>query len=342
MGGRSRLCSWVQSHPSLIANILSFVDVTGLCRSDTAIRSHRDLRESFLTVLKNAHIPALSNYGFAVDDLTRDGMGAALQWAVKREVDLQGFVFKVKYYESGLFAAVDKGMRDLTELLLTKGLFTGDGGMSGLNEGEYGLTAPLHQAVYRQRVDLVSLLLSHGADPDARDNSHYTALQGACSDAHHPGIAYELAKALIRGNCDLNVVDAAGQTPLIWEAAKGRSNMVGLLLEHGHLDVDAVDEIGSSALYYASKNNNVLVVEKLLKAGATVDIRNANGRTSLHAAARRGHAEVCKLLVRHGASIDAEDSDGKTPWRYVAHHAGPSWRFLEPPPPPPPPSESSP
>ena len=149
--------------------------------------------------------------------------------------------------------------------------------MPGVNDGEYSRTAPLHQAVYRQRVDLVTLLLNHGADPNLRDNSHYTPLQGCCSESHHASKACELANALLAsGKCDVNVVDAAGQTPLIWESAKGRTSVVELLLKDSAINLNHIDEIGSNALYYTKKNNNIRVVEKLLEAGANPDLVNAN------------------------------------------------------------------
>lgn len=341
-----RLLGWCDTYPSLLVSVISFLDVKSLCSWDTAVRSSSTQGTSAYLLYKNAFLPAVSAYKFAVDDLTIEGMGAALKWAVRREIDLAGFVFTVKEYKSSIFAAVDKGMYDLAELMLSKGSLAKAGGMLGVNEGEYSRTAPLHQAVYRQRVDLVSLLLNHGADPDARDNSHYTALQGACSEAHHPGKAYKLAKALIsHGSCDLNVLDAAGQTPLIWESAKGRTNMVELLVgtgtATGTVDLDAVDEIGSCALYYACKSNNIQVVKLLLEANAKVDNLNANRRTPLHTAARKGHTDIAKLLVQHGASLEAEDAEGKTPYSY-ATRGGPKWAFLEPAPPPPPPSEFSP
>ena len=289
---------------------------------------------AFKSLFKKAQLPALCKYRYESDGLSGT-MSKALSWVMTRECDVNGFILKVEGYKSPIFYAVDKGLYELAELLLTQGSIDG---MLGVNDGEYSRTAPLHQAVYRQRVDLVTLLLAHGANPNLRDNSHYTSLQGCCSEAHHASKAYELAKALLSsGDCDLNVVDAAGQTPLIWESAKGRSNMVELLVKDGKADLNHIDEIGSNALYYAAKNNNQAVVRILLLAGADPDLENANGRTSLHVSARRGHVEIAKLLLKHGASSHLEDVEGKCPWKYVAH-AGPKWSFLRPPPPLPSPS----
>jgi hypothetical protein len=321
----SPLVSFAERQPLVVLTLMQFLDVMSILNLDTAMRS-RKMMVSFNTIYVNQEFPALSNYRYKGAD-NNISVGAALLWVMKREVNLRDFVFTVECNTSSIFWAVDRGLYTVASLLLSKGSKTK---MPDVNKGEYGLTRPLHQAVYRQRVDLVKLLLEHGADVNARDNSFYTPLQGACSEAHSIQKAFELAQVLVQdGRADVNLTDAAGQTCLIWEAAKGRTKLVKLLLEGGNAFVDAVDEVGRSALYYASEGNSIPVVEALLEAGANVNILNANDRTSLHVAVRRKHLKVAKTLLAYGANPDAIDEEGKAAFSY-APKGDANWEFLAP------------
>ena len=134
-------------------------------------------------------------------------------------------------YKSALFWAVDRGHADLCELILSKGNAKLKASVS---VSEYAQTAPIHQGVFRQRKDIVSILLKHGADVDARDSSFYTPLQGACGEAHTTSKAYDLATLLLEGGASIDSKpDAGGQTVLHWEAAKGHVKLVELLISKG-------------------------------------------------------------------------------------------------------------
>ena len=82
-------------------------------------------------------------------------------------------------------------------------------------------------------------------------------------------------------------------------------------------DIDAVDERGWTALHRAAKKGNVNEVERLLAAGANVDVRTAawsagftRGSTPLVVATRSKHFDIMRLLLDRGADIDACDDLG--------------------------------
>lgn len=69
----------------------------------------------------------------------------------------------------------------------------------------------------------------------------------------------------------VNVLDRYGKTPLIYAAEHGYHDLVAQLLDHG-ADVNIVDKCGRPALTLAAKNQNLLVVETILKSKAFINV----------------------------------------------------------------------
>lgn len=82
---------------------------------------------------------------------------------------------------------------------------------------------------------------------------------------------------------------------------------VGALLDGG-MPVDWKDERGRTALHLASKAG---IVERLLLAGADVNIQDADKKTPLHSAI--GYPEIVRLLLEHGADPTVRNKQGLTP-----------------------------
>src|SRR5262249_51165083 len=81
----------------------------------------------------------------------------------------------------------------------------------------------------------------------------------------------------------------------------------------------------------ASEQASGTVVERLIRAGASVDVRDnamtavdrTSGYTPLHAAAFRGNMDAVRVLLRHGANVRArEETYHGTPagWANYAGH----------------------
>jgi ankyrin repeat protein len=62
-------------------------------------------------------------------------------------------------------------------------------------------------------------------------------------------------------------------------------------------DVTALDEVGSTPLHLASRNEDVGVVRMLIEHGVDVTVMNMFGSTRLHWGSRRGHPEIACLLL---------------------------------------------
>lgn len=95
--------------------------------------------------------------------------------------------------------------------------------------------------------------------------------------------------------------------------AAGRGDVAGLrrLIKAG-AQVNAVDELGHSALLVAAREADLEVARVLLREGADVDGRGGP-LTPLGQAALRGHTHMVRLLLRAGARVDATGLNEQTP-----------------------------
>ena len=80
------------------------------------------------------------------------------------------------------------------------------------------------------------------------------------------------------------------------------------------------NDIGSTPLMIAARNNHLEVVEYLVKNGAKVNQAKENGSTPLYIAAQEGHLEVVEYLVGQGAKVDQVVQDNWTPLHIAAEN----------------------
>lgn len=116
----------------------------------------------------------------------------------------------------------------------------------------------------------------------------------------------EVAKALIGG-----VVHYSEY--LLHDAAKnGHKEMVDLLVSQLGLDLESANPIGKTPLALAIQHGHAEVVEKLIKLGAKLEVRE--GRDSpIMLAVKHGHVETFEKLIELGANPDTKNKDGDTP-----------------------------
>ncbi len=84
------------------------------------------------------------------------------------------------------------------------------------------------------------------------------------------------------------------------------------------VDVNARGPDGSTALHWAVYFDDDVLVERLLAAGATIDVSNEFGSTPMAEAATSGNPAVLKALLDAGADPDTPGADGQTPLMVVA------------------------
>ena len=74
-----------------------------------------------------------------------------------------------------------------------------------------------------------------------------------------------------------------------------------------------MDNSGRSTLYSAAGHGSPRLVRMLIKAGASLDLRNDDGWTALHHAAEHDKSDAAKILIEAGADVSARDNKGRTP-----------------------------
>ena len=80
-------------------------------------------------------------------------------------------------------------------------------------------------------------------------------------------------------------------------------------------------ESGSGALLrYASENGDALLVEALIKAGASLYECDSEANTPMHYAARGGHTHICRLLLKAGADAHVCNKAGLGAWDVALLH----------------------
>jgi len=166
-----------------------------------------------------------------------------------------------------------------------------------------GLTL-LHQAVSETEKDIVALLISHGADVNAKDNEGKTPL-------HLVENKY-LAQLLIAQGAELNAQDNQGRTPLHL-ALIHRENLAKLLIAKG-AELNTQDQESNTPLHLALIRRIEDLAELLIVKGSNPNAKNNQGKTPLHLVRNKDLAE---LLIVKGANPNAKDNQGRTPLHLV-------------------------
>ena len=104
-----------------------------------------------------------------------------------------------------LFLAVENGHCDVVTAILSK-----KGARLNVKETTFGMTA-LHVAASKGNKEIVELLLTRGADIEAREDTGRTALHTAAFRGY-----MEIVKFLLEKGAKINAQTNDGKTPLDW------------------------------------------------------------------------------------------------------------------------------
>ena len=128
----------------------------------------------------------------------------------------------------------------------------------------------------------------------------------------------QAVRSLLKEHVDVNARQGDGATALVWAADRNDLEIADLLIRAGG-DANAANEYGVTPLSLACANGNAAMVERLLKAGANPNAARGTGESPLMTCARVGAVEAVKLLLARGADRNAKDTGrGQTALMWAA------------------------
>jgi ankyrin repeat protein len=200
----------------------------------------------------------------------------------------------------------------------------------------------LYEAAEAGDIEQVKLLISKGADVNAKNRIGYTPLHHAASGGHS-----DVVKLLLDCGADINAKGTNQRTPLHYAAEYGDEKTIELLLSKG-ADINAKDSRNATPLcvamtslsdgrreivdflvskgakvpdfHLASYRGDIAILNKRLQDGVDINSQEDTGSTPLHFAANSGRKEVVEFLIGKGAQVDAKDIISMTPLYYAAMH----------------------
>ena len=152
-------------------------------------------------------------------------------------------------------------------------------------------------SVSNGNIEKVEELLAKGADADAVDKSGRPLLITACGNGD-----VEMARLLVKSGANLLARDTSGVTALHAVADNGSGKCAAcldFLLDNAQVtdEIDVQECTGSTPLILAAKHGSPETIEKLIKAGASVNFVDGTQETALEHAARHERAKVVEVLT---------------------------------------------
>lgn len=190
---------------------------------------------------------------------------------------------------------------------------------------KYGKT-PLLEALFAKRIDIVTLLLDHGANPNLAGPKHplwpathdpallQLLLSRGAKSKLAPGImelatsmnSIEAVTILLKANVDPNIKKDGVYTPLCSAIRDDRGDIVTLLIANG---ADPNIPASEYPAFKCVSHNRLHYLPEIIAAGA--DLHNPKG--ILEVAVAHKNKDALTYLLAQGVSPNARNSDGYTP-----------------------------
>lgn len=193
---------------------------------------------------------------------------------------------------SSLRGAVPATYQTLVSFLLEHG--------ANPNAGDATGYTPLHAAVHHGGRKLVEALLSHGANPNAPLVANQPGMVGMV------GTTPFLLAAFVADSSTMRLLVDAGADPL----QKLSDNTTALMLAAGVHTVRLGDQL-------ITESSALETVKVALDLGGDVNAVNEVGRTAMFGAADLGRDAVVQFLVDKGAAVELKDKNGDTPFSFT-------------------------
>ncbi|KAL6831718.1 ankyrin repeat-containing domain protein [Trichoderma camerunense] len=198
--------------------------------------------------------------------------------------------------QSLLYHCASNGSTSMAELLLQNGAAAN----VNLQAGEFGNA--LQMASSEGHIEMMQLLLDHGAEVNAQGGYYGTALNAACH-----GFRTARATLLLDHGANVNAEGGKYGTALQAAVCAGRHNpaIVQLLLDRGANMNAKGGEYGTALQAACALSHSPTIVQLLLDRGANVNAEGGKYGTALQAALCWFNRDSAQLLVDRGADVNA-------------------------------------
>jgi ankyrin repeat protein len=159
----------------------------------------------------------------------------------------------------------------------------------------------LHEASRAGSVDAVGYLLDLKAEPEEKDINGQTPMLYVAAEGH-----IDVVKLLLKHGADVNAENPDIYGNALNEACmRGQEELADVLLSKG-ANVNTQIETYGTALQAACCNGNIRVVSMLLAKGVDVNVQGGHYGTALQAACYEGNTTVVSMLLAKGADVNAQ------------------------------------
>lgn len=157
-------------------------------------------------------------------------------------------------------------------------------------------------AASRGDMSTLTILLNQGLDPNVADYDSRTALMVAAVKGQ-----IEVVTKLLEYHANPNLVDMHGSSALLEAATHGHEEVMQVLMgNQGQLCL--AEARAASILCQAVFDGDIMLLSRLIRAGANVNAGDYDKRTAVHIAAAEGNVAALKVLVElGGANLDVKD-----------------------------------
>ncbi|CAF0850081.1 unnamed protein product [Didymodactylos carnosus] len=175
--------------------------------------------------------------------------------------------------------------------------------------------SPLHYACEKGFVEIIELLLNgkHKVNLNCTDNNLITPLHLCAFNGHS-----DCLKKLIDSGANIDVRTTSGALPIHYAAYFGNIDLLNILLNRSQkrTQLDDTDLIGNTLLHFAACTmsfnstiiNHILTLEKTL-----LNVKNNRGQTPLHLAVSHNNIDAVSQLINAGVDASIVDNDHLSP-----------------------------
>lgn len=195
---------------------------------------------------------------------------------------------------------------------------------------------------YREKVEIVKLLLEHNAEPEGFDaqnrdaleiakNRNYTEIVNLLEKYKTKRIAEQNKYALLEAirNQDIakvkiyldkkvnpNSLLENGESLLNYAVSVQNYGIVKLLLEHG-ANPNTSNELGTQAVMAAVRYSNIQILNLLISYGVNLNQKDKKGRTALFYAIENNDTSILKMLLNSAVNVDTTDNYDQNAFLYA-------------------------